>query len=76
MSRRLRHLMVAATLITVVSGASVAQASHIRSTVNRRQHPGHCLFKRDDSHHRHATVIRVDDRNTNARVVRTVRVNG
>ncbi|WP_182866590.1 hypothetical protein [Stieleria mannarensis] len=50
MSRIYRRLVILASLVTVLSSAGLANASHYRSAVERRQHPGRGFVK-DTGHH-------------------------
>ncbi|MCO8120734.1 hypothetical protein NHH03_03220 [Stieleria sp. TO1_6] len=68
---RTRTLVAVASLVVVLTGANLAQASHSRSTIERRQHPGHGLFEAHQSH-RQQTAVRV----VRPAVVRPVVVQG
>lgn len=53
-----RKLVVVASMVAVLSGSSVAQASHTRSIVDRRQHPNGTFFIQSN-HARHCVQSRV-----------------
>ncbi|MEZ6138502.1 MAG: hypothetical protein R3C53_26770 [Pirellulaceae bacterium] len=51
MSHFLRHAIVLASLLAVLAGASVAQASHIQNAIERRQRPNVPYFVKCSVHH-------------------------
>lgn len=57
MSRFVRNLVVVASLFSIFAAADLAQANHIQSTVNRRQHANGSFFEKTP-HHQAATSNR------------------
>lgn len=50
MSLLCRRTILVASLVTVLFGSSLAQAKHIRSVADRRQHPNGSFFEKSNTH--------------------------
>ncbi len=57
MSKYFRSLAIAASLAFVLCGSVVAQAAHVRNSIDRHQHPERGFFEKSAAHH-HATNLR------------------
>ena len=62
MNRFVRSFVVAASLATVLGGSTLAQAFHIRSIVDRKQHPNGHFFVQTHHPQHQLTSSRVTSR--------------